>query len=71
MKQKVCFVTGATGFIGQHIVSELVANKYKVIGIGKVGEIFCPEILNENKVKYIIKPELENSLLQRYDVEII
>lgn len=71
MTQKVCVVTGATGFIGQHILSELVANKYKVIGIGKSEEIFCPEILNENKVKYIIKSEIDGALLQYYDVEII
>lgn len=32
---KICLVTGATGFIGQHIVAGLVSQGYKVIALGK------------------------------------
>lgn len=31
-KQNVCFDSGATGFIAQHIVDELLKQDYKVIG---------------------------------------
>ena len=52
MTTKVCLITGATGFIGQNIVAELVANNYKIIALGKPDESYCSTILNENNINY-------------------
>lgn len=34
MEQKVCLITGATGFVGQYILNELIASGRKVLALG-------------------------------------
>lgn len=51
MKEKVCLITGATGFIGQHAVSELVADGRKVIALGGPEANYCPAVLRDHRLK--------------------
>lgn len=48
---KACLVTGATGFIGQHLVSELITSGRKVIALGKDDEKCCFSVLKESPAK--------------------
>ncbi len=71
MTTKVCLITGATGFIGQNIVAELVANNYKIIALGKPDESYCPTILNENNIKLTTSPIITSSTFINNDVQLL
>lgn len=43
-RMKVCLVTGATGFIGQHMLAELAAAGRKMLALGKPEEVFCTAV---------------------------
>ena len=56
---KVCLVTGAAGFIGQHLVSKLSGDGYNVIAIDKNRD-YLPLIFKENNIK--IKETTESNV---------
>jgi len=51
MNTKICLITGATGFIGQHVVVELVRAGYKIIGIDKPDNAYCAAVFNDQKIR--------------------
>ena len=50
-RMKVCLVTGATGFIGQHMLAELAAAGRKVLALGKPEEVFCTAVLQDAGIR--------------------
>lgn len=50
-RMKVCLVTGATGFIGQHMLAELAAAGRKVLALGKPEEVFCTAVLRDAGIR--------------------
>lgn len=48
---KVCLVTGATGFIGQHMLAELAAAGRKMLALGKPEEVFCTAVLRDAGIR--------------------
>ncbi len=71
MSVKVCLVTGATGFIGQHIVSELVSAGHKVVALGKSKETYCPAIWQGNHIKIITSSSISDYLFNDNDVVLL
>lgn len=51
MAVKVCLITGATGFVGQYILNELVASGRKVLALGDSEEAFAPLAENNRLIK--------------------
>ena len=56
MKNRVNLVTGGTGFLGSHLIEQLINNEEKVICIdnnitGKISNI--SHLLNTNKLEFI------------------
>lgn len=66
---KVCLITGATGFIGQNLVSELVAGGRKVIALGKANEKYCSSVLNDKPLKISTTPFLTPNTFLQNDVQ--
>ncbi|MBQ2885748.1 MAG: NAD(P)-dependent oxidoreductase [Alphaproteobacteria bacterium] len=71
MNTKVCLITGATGFIGQNIVAELISQKYKIIAISKPDEQYCPTIINENNIKINTMPNINKDIVKDYDMQLV
>lgn len=67
---KVCLITGATGFIGQHLVSELVADGRKIVALGKTGEEYCTSVLNSQLIKISTAPALTPNTFEQNDVQL-
>lgn len=51
MEQKVCLITGATGFVGQYILNELIASGRKVLALGDSEDAFSPLAANNRLIK--------------------
>ena len=71
MTTKVCLVTGATGFIGQHVVVNLVKNNHKVIALGEKNDCYCPIILSESNLKISSSPTISSSTFLDNDVQLL
>lgn len=67
---KICLITGATGFIGQHLVAELVTNGRKIIALGKANENYCPVVLTESHIKISPTPTLKPDTFLKNDVQL-
>lgn len=51
MTQKVCLITGATSFVGQEILNELVQSGRKVLALGDSEDAFSPLLANNKIIK--------------------
>lgn len=71
MKQKICLITGATGFIGQHLVTELVSEGYKIIALGCPEDTYCTAIFNDSKIKISTSLPLSSNVFDNNDIELI
>lgn len=66
---KVLLVTGATGTIGQHLLSFLVSKGYKIIALGEGADSFSPEILNNKHVKITTALPISKEQFKKYDIQ--
>ncbi len=66
---KVCLVTGATGFIGQHMVADLVASGRKVLAVGEPEDAFCAAILNDRRIRTTTALPISAAAFKKYDVQ--
>jgi len=65
---KICLITGATGFIGQHIIGELVAKGYKIIGIDRPDNLYCAAVLKDNQVRMALNVALDMKTFEKSDM---
>lgn len=67
---KICLITGATGFIGQHLVSELVAHDRKIVALGQTDEKYCSAVLTDHRINISTNPALTPDTFLYNDVQL-
>lgn len=69
MTQKVCLITGATGFVGQEILNELVSSGRKVLALGDSEDAFSPLLANNKMIKATSALPITAEAFKEYNVQ--
>ena len=68
-KEKVCLVTGAAGTVGQHLLSHLVKNGYKVLAVGEASDRFSPDVLQNRQIRVTTALPVSSKQFKNHDVQ--
>lgn len=69
MAQKVCLITGATGFVGQYILNDIVSSGRKVLALGESEDAFSPLLANNNRIKATSALPITAAAFKEYNVQ--
>ena len=67
MKSKRILVTGSAGFIGSHVLAELVQLGYQCLGLDNYNDYYSPNLKQERIEKFLLSETLKSVDLSDFD----